>query len=80
MGASVPIYRLLAKEEAFPPELVVTLGLVFEDVLKTLGPLRRDDPLAKSVAIKVVEIAQIGERNPARVKQLTLQAFQKSPD
>jgi hypothetical protein len=80
MGASVPIYRLLSKEEAFPPELVVMLGLVFEDVLKTLGPVDRDDPLAKLVAIKVIELAQIGERNPARVKQLTLLAFQQRPD
>ncbi len=70
----MPIYRLL-EGEAFQPEDVAIMGNVFEDVLKELGLVDRDDPVTTLIAKKVIEIAQAGERDPARLKQLTLQAF-----
>jgi hypothetical protein len=74
----MPIYRLLERE-AFQPELVTIMGDVFEDVLKTLGLVDREDPLTKMIARKVIELAQTGERSPARLKQLTLDAFNGKP-
>jgi hypothetical protein len=47
------------------------LGDVFEDVRQTLGLVDREDPLIKMIARKVIELAQTGERDPARLKQLT---------
>ena len=52
---------------------------VFEDVLQTLGLVDREDPLTKMIARKVIELAQSGERNHARLKQLTLEAFNGKP-
>ena len=49
---------------------------VFDDVLKTLGLIDRTDPVTTMVARKVIELAQTGERDPDRLKQLTIEAFQ----
>jgi hypothetical protein len=50
------------------------MGDVFEDVLKTLGLVDREDPVTTLIAHKIVELVQIGERDPGRLKQLTIQA------
>jgi hypothetical protein len=71
----VPIHRLLERE-AFEPELIAIMGGVFEDVLQTLGLVDRQDPLTEMVAKKVIELAQTGERDPVRLKQLTLESFE----
>jgi hypothetical protein len=71
----MPIYRLLERE-AFEPEDVALMSIVFEELLETLGlGGRRDDPEATLVAQKVIELAQTGVRDPIRLKQLTLEAF-----
>src|SRR5262245_9746071 len=69
-GTWVPIYRLLGAG-AFEPEMITMRG-VFEDVLRTLGLVDRQDPLTTMIARKVIELAQDGERDPDRLKQLTL--------
>jgi hypothetical protein len=69
----VPIRRLI-EPGVFAPEQVALMGDVFECVLKTLGLKRRDDPLATLVAHKIIELVQSGERDPVRLKQLTLEA------
>jgi hypothetical protein len=74
----VPIYQLLQRG-AFEPELIATMGDVFEDVLRTLGLVDRQDPLTEMVAKKVIELAQNGEHDPVRLKQLTLEAFEERP-
>jgi hypothetical protein len=53
------------------------MGSVFEDVLQTLGLVDRTDPLVDVVAKKIIELAQTGVRDPARLKQLVLDAFKK---
>jgi hypothetical protein len=70
----VPIYELLRKG-VFTPDGVVMLGNVFEDVLRTLGLVRRQDPMTELVAKKVVELASAGMRDPDHLKALTVQAF-----
>jgi len=60
--------------------MIATMGDVFEDVLRTLGLVDREDPLTAMVARKVIELAQTGERDPLRLKQLTLEAFERRPN
>jgi hypothetical protein len=36
------------------------------------------DPMAAIVAVKIVEVARAGERNPERLRELALQALKKS--
>ena len=70
----MPIYRLLDKA-TFHPETAAALGRVFEDVLKELGLVNRQDSVTELIADKLIELANAGERDPARLKQLTLEAL-----
>jgi hypothetical protein len=65
----------ILKYEAFQPEHITVMGHVFEDVLRTIGGVNRQDPLAEKVAKKVIELAQTGDCDPLRLKELTLKAF-----
>jgi hypothetical protein len=71
----MPIYGLIQRR-VFAPELVTTMGEVFEDLLKTLEVSDRNDAVAELVAHKVIALVQSGERDPDRLKQLTLEAIQ----
>jgi hypothetical protein len=63
------------KYEPFQPEHISVMGHVFEDVLRTIGGVNRQDPLAEKVAKKVIELAQTGDCDPLRLRELTLKAF-----
>ena len=75
LGAHVPIYEILRKQGVFDPEEVAMLGNVFEEVLKVLGLVDRQDPLTLAVAQKIIELRTRGVRDPERLKSLTVQAF-----
>jgi hypothetical protein len=75
----VPIYRLLERE-GLGPELDATVGAVFEDVLQLLGLVDREDAMTQMVAEKMIQLARAGERDPNRLKQLTLEAFEGTPN
>lgn len=70
----MPIERLV-QTGVFPPEVVTMMGDVFEDVLKTLGLVDRKDPVTELIAHRVIELIQGGERDPVRLKRLTLEAI-----
>ena len=69
----MPIYRFI-QTGVFTPDQVAMMGDFFEDVLATLGLVDRKDPATQLVAHRIVELVQSGERDRARVKQLTLEA------
>ena len=60
------IYRLLQKS-AFGPEEIERMTTAYEDALRVLGLTDRSDPLTEILAKKIIEIAQTGERDPARI-------------
>ena len=66
--------RVLLKRHAFTPEEVKVLIDAFEDTLRTLKLVDREDPLTIMVAKIIVEMAKEGERDPARLRDLALQA------
>jgi hypothetical protein len=70
----VPIHDLI-QPGVFSPELVSLMGSVFEDVLKTLGLTGRDDPVTNLVAHRVIALVRSGERDPERIKQLTIETI-----
>jgi hypothetical protein len=70
----VPIHRLL-EPGVFQPEEVAALAHVFDDVLHALGLFDRTDPVTTLVAKKVIDLAKTGERDPDRLKRLTIDAF-----
>src|SRR6185312_2570356 len=50
-----------------------------ERTLGSLGLTDRTDPVTKIVALKLIEFARQGERDPQRLSDLTLQAIQPRP-
>jgi hypothetical protein len=73
------VYRLF-KNEAFEPEAISSMTRAYADVCRTLGLSERDhretSAVAKNaVARKVIEFAQCGERDPARLRERVLQAL-----
>lgn len=69
----MPIYRLL-QNAAFGPEEILLIVSAYEATLSTLN-VDRDDPVSKTVAKKVFEIAQTGERDPVKVRTQALESF-----
>ena len=70
----MPIRQLL-DSNVFNPEEVAMLRDVFEDTLRTLKLVDRSDPVTSLIAKKIIELASRGERDPARLRQATAQAF-----
>jgi len=65
--------RILLKDDlAFTPEDGKVLIAVFEDTLKALGLVDRDDPATHLVARKVIEAATLGQRDPERLRSCVL--------
>ena len=56
----MPIYRLL-RDQAFGPEEIKILGDAFEDALRTLRLVNRDDPATEIVAKKIIELNLQGD-------------------
>jgi hypothetical protein len=73
-GNAVPIYRLL-QNSAFDPDTVKLLATAFDEACRALGLAERTDPLRDTVARKIIEIAQTGERDPVRLCDKTLEAL-----
>jgi hypothetical protein len=63
----VPLHALLGKH-AFAPEEIKVLAGAFEDALKALRLVDRNDPMTLIVATKIIELAQSGERDPIRLR------------
>jgi hypothetical protein len=72
----VPIRDILKKQQFLDPKEAAALCEVFEDVLTTLKIVDREDVLTTLIARKLVELARGGERDPRRLKQRTLRAFE----
>ena len=66
------IYRLL-QHSAFGPEDIGLMATAYEDCLRILNLTDRSDPLTEVIATKIIEIAQTGVRDSARMRQMALQ-------
>ena len=66
------IYRLL-QNSAFVPEDIGRLVAAYENCLRILNLSDRSDPITELIAKKVIEVAQTGMRDPARIGQLALE-------
>jgi hypothetical protein len=65
----VAIYRLLQRQ-AFDPDDIKVMTTAYEDALRVLQLTNRDDPITETVAQKIIEIAQTGERDPNVISRL----------
>jgi hypothetical protein len=68
----VAIYRIF-KERVFEPEAVICMAKAYESALLALRLCDRQDPFTEIVAKKIVEIAELGERDTDRLRDRALE-------
>jgi len=73
----MPIRILLQNNQAFEQEDINILTTAFEDALRELGLVDRDDPATLMVAKRIIELAQQGERDAARLREGALKSLSK---
>jgi hypothetical protein len=74
----MPIRILLNDDQSFTPEEAKVLIEAFEESLKALALVDREDPATLVVAKKVLEAAQAGERDPQRLRTWVLAQLAQS--
>jgi len=72
----MPIHRLL-QNHVFDPDTIAVMGTAFEDALHELRLTDRADPATELVARKVIELAERGERDPARLRDQVVRSLSK---
>ena len=71
----MPIRPYLLEGSAFAPESISTMSVVFESVCVELGLSDKDDPATRLVASKIIEFAQSGVLDVARLRSMTRKEF-----
>ena len=59
----------------FEPEAIERMTAAYEHALKVLQLNDRNDPITEVVARKIIEIAEVGERDPDRLCERALAAL-----
>jgi tRNA C32,U32 (ribose-2'-O)-methylase TrmJ len=72
----MPIRLLLEHDHAFTPEDVKVLIEAFEETLRALNLVDREDRLTMTVAKLIIEFAKEGERDPNRLRELVMKTLQ----
>jgi hypothetical protein len=68
------IYRLL-KNRAFGPDEIKALTTAYEEALRVLRLKDRADPATETIAKKIIELAQRGERDPVRLRERVIRCL-----
>ncbi len=70
----MPIQPFLSGQ-AFGPEVIRDMSLVFENVCEAMGLKTTEDPATTIVAKKVIELAERGVRDVVTLYTMTLREF-----
>ena len=70
------VYPILQDRE-FGPEMIESMGAAFDAVLGDLGLVNRADPIVELVAKRIIQLAQLGERDADRLRERTVEVFNK---
>jgi hypothetical protein len=57
---------------SFGPEEIAVLVAAYEQTLKKLGLVDRDDPITQMIAKKIIELGQRGARDPEHISALAM--------
>ena len=66
-----PVFR----DAGFTPEDIAVMVTAHQDACVALGLVVRSDLMTETVARKIIECAQTGERDPIRLRECALKAF-----
>jgi hypothetical protein len=72
----MPIRLLLEHDHAFTPEDVKALVEAFEETLRALNLVDREDRLTMTVAKLIIQFAKEGESDPNRLRDLVVKTLQ----
>jgi hypothetical protein len=64
-------------KQAFGPDQINVLVTAFEDALKVLGLVDREDPATLMVAQRIIDLAKQGECDPVRLREGAVQTLPK---
>jgi len=67
----MPICRLLQNLPMGPDE-IARLTTAYEQTLRIIGLVDRNDPITEMIARKIIEIGQKGVRDPMLLSELTI--------
>jgi hypothetical protein len=67
----MPIFRLLQNMPIGPDE-IARLTTAYEETLRTIGLVDRNDQITEMIARKIIEIGQRGVRDPMLLSELTI--------
>jgi hypothetical protein len=69
--SGMTIYRLL-QNLPMGPEEIKRLETAYEQTLRALHLVDRNDPITEIIAKKIIEIAQTGVKDPGEISQLAM--------
>jgi len=70
------VYHLF-RNKAFEPEAIAAMTSAYDDVCRLLGVRNRDFPKTNAIVKKIIEFAQRGERDPARLRESVLRSLEQ---
>ncbi|HET7681078.1 MAG TPA: hypothetical protein VFK79_13220 [Xanthobacteraceae bacterium] len=65
----------LLKGCSFDTETIVVITEAFETACRDLGLIDRRDPITETLALKIIEAAQSGERDPDIIRQQAMDSL-----
>jgi hypothetical protein len=71
-GTVIMSIRRLLKDSNLGPEEIDRLTMAYEQALRSLHLVDRDDPVAEIVARKIIEIGAAGVRDPAEISEIAV--------
>jgi hypothetical protein len=75
-GAVIMSIRRLLEDSNLGPEEINRLTMAYEQALRSLHLVDRDDPVAELVARKIIEIGAAGVRDPAEIARIAVEQLQ----
>jgi hypothetical protein len=69
----VPVQAV--EQQSFGPEDIEILSNAFEEAVRELRLVDRTDPATQLVAKRIIELAQQGERDPIRLRDMAVKGI-----
>jgi hypothetical protein len=66
------ILPFLREQSVFDPETIAAMSKAFDEVCLTLKLSEDAAPERETIAVRIIELARRGERDPARLRQRVL--------
>ena len=79
LSTAMPItWFLQGNYHSFSPEDINVLTAAYDDALRASGVTDGADPIANTIAKRIIDLARLGERDPVRLREYALE-FRQPP-